>query len=103
MITPDQRALFHCWCREIAGHLVNSGVPVSEEMVKELVLLKLGNTKIVLGEKIAMRSSKYKPTGSALTIDDLRREFIAFDGLLLSMQAWAATDLNLELISPNEE
>jgi len=102
MITADQRALFHCWCREVAKHLVAGGVHVSEGMVKELVLQKLGNTVDLMGFKIAMRSSKYQPTENALSIDDMKRGFIAFDGLLLSLQAWAAADLNLQLISPNE-
>ena len=93
MITSDQQAMFHCWCRETAAHLKAGGVKnVSEATVKELVLLKLGNTVELMGFKIAMRSSKYKKIASQLTIQDVRRGFIAFDDLLTSFQAWAATD-----------
>jgi len=101
--TIDQNSLLHCWCREIATHLKEGGVPASETLVKELVLRTLGNTVEFLGEKIAMRSHQYKKMTSELSIKDLERGFIAMDELLTLIQAWASSDINLILKSPNEE
>jgi hypothetical protein len=97
MRSDPQNKCFHKWCRIISDHLKEGGSKVSEEMVKELVLLKLGNTTELLGEKIAMRSHKYKLIEAELTVPELKRDFISMSGLLALMEAWAATDLNLIL------
>ena len=94
----EQNAIFHAWCGLIALHLRNQDVPASADMVKELVLLKLGNTSMLLGEKVAMRSSKYKMTERELTVEDHKRGFICFVDLLTKIEAWAATDLQLDLV-----
>ncbi len=79
------------------------GAKVSEVMVKELVLLKLGNTTEFLGEKIAMRSHKYKLIEADLTVNELKHDFISMAGLLAMMEAWAATDLNLKLVREEDD
>ena len=93
----EQNALFHVWCEEIAEHLRAVKLPASSDMVKELILLKLGNTTEFLGEKVAMRSSKYKSTENELTIEDHRRGHICMVDLLTKIEAWAETDLSLQL------
>jgi hypothetical protein len=93
----EQNDCLHKWCRLIRDHLKEASVNLSEETVKELVLLKLGNTKEVFGEKIAMRSHKYKHLDSDLTPAELKRGDISMDALLNEIEAWTATDLNLNL------
>ena len=102
MRSLDQNAILHCWCREVSKALLEGGIAVSEAMVKELVKMLLGNTVAVLGVKVAMPTTKYKKTEAELTYSDLKNGFVSMDQLLTKMQAWAATDLNLELVSPNE-
>ena len=100
----EQNKIFHRWCRDIAKHLSDNGVnTASETMVKELVKMLLGNTTVFLDTKIAMPTSKYKLTENDLTIPELKNGFISMDQLLTKMQAWASTDLNLELKSINED
>ena len=98
MRSDPQNKCFHKWCRIISDHLKEGGSKVSEDMVKELVLLKLGNTTELLGEKIAMRSHKYKLIEAELTVTELKYDFVSMAGLLALMEAWAATDLNLKLV-----
>ena len=94
----EQNDCLHKWCRVIRDHLVSEGVRITEETVKELILLKLGNTKEILGEKVAMRSSKYKQYQSDLTEAEQRAGFISMNELLEKVVAWAAMDLNLNLV-----
>lgn len=98
MRSTDQNKIFHAWCGDIAEHLRAVHVPASQDMVKELVLLKLGNTVEILGEKVAMRSSKYKCSENDLTARDIQNDYISMAGLLTQMEAWAATDLDLILV-----
>ena len=98
----EQNDCLHKWCRVIRDHLVASGVNVTEETVKELVLLKLGNTKEVMGEKVAMRSHKYKQFQSDLSPQEIRAGHIAMDELLTKIEVWAATDLELSLVEDDE-
>jgi len=103
MRTLDQNAILHCWSREIAEFLHAGGVEnVSETTVKELLKATLGNTVDLLGTKVPMPTSKYKMSEHELTPSDLKRGFISMDQFLTSIQAWAATDIELELVSPNE-
>lgn len=104
MRTIPQNDIFHCFCREISAHLRAGGVEnVSEATVKELILLTLGNTVELLGTRVAMRSSKYKRSDEDLTDKDRKFELISMADLLTKMQVWAAADLGMELVSPNEE
>ena len=93
----EQNDILHVWCREILKHLLANGVWVTEETVKELILLKLGNTREVLGEKVAMRSSKYKRSDFYLTDAERRAGIISMDTLLNKIDAWASHDLGLIL------
>jgi len=100
----DQNAILHCWSREIAEFLKAGGVEnVSETTVKELLKATLGNTVELLGTRVPMPTSKYKKAEHELTPNELKRGFISFDQFLTHIQAWASADLNLELVSPNEE
>jgi len=104
MRSIDQNKLLHCWCREIAEFLKDGGVEnVSETTVKELLKATLGNTVDLLGTKVPMPTSKYKKSEHELTPSELKRDFISMDQFLILIQAWASSDINLELVSPNEE
>ena len=94
----EQNDKFHCMCRRIAKHCRENGANITEETAKELVLLKLGNTKELLGEKVAMRSKRYKRTRAEMTQAEVERGDIPMSELMDSITAWAATDLGLELI-----
>lgn len=101
--TLDQNALFHVFCGQISDHLISSGVKrVSPAMVKELIKMLLGNTTELMSTKIAMPTSSYKRSDEDLTQQEIDNGVISMTGLIDSMTVWAATDLNLELISPNE-
>ena len=76
---------------------------VSEAIIKGLVVTHLGNKVNRLGFDVPMGSSSYKMSEHELTPSDIKNGFFAFDELINRMVAWAATDLNLELVSPNEE
>ena len=111
MITPDQRALFHVWCRQISVALSEGGVEMfkelskkdAESLAKELIKMMLGNTVTTLGFKLAISTNDYVRSDEDLTEQHIKAGFISMDGLLTSIQAYAATDLNLELVSTNEE
>ena len=103
MRSLDQNAILHCWCRDVSEFLAAGGLSVSEAMIKEMIKMLLGNTADVLGTKVAMPTSKYKMSEHDLTPAELKRDYISMDQLLTKMQAWASTDINLELVSPNEE
>jgi len=102
MRTLDQNAILHCWCREVSEFLSDGGLNISEAMIKEMVKMLLGNTVDVLGTKVAMPTSKYKRADEDLTEKDIEKGMLSMDGLLTKMQAWSATDINLELVSPND-
>ena len=95
-----QNDCLHKWCRVIRDHINEDAgkVVITEETVKELVLLKLGNTKEIMGEKVAMRSSKYKHDDRDLTEAEINAGHISMSGLLMSMEVWAAHDLGLVLV-----
>jgi len=95
-----QNDCLHKWCRVIRDHINEDAgkVVITEETVKELVLLKLGNTRMVMGEKVAMRSSKYVHDDSDLTPEMRGANHISMSGLLMSMEVWANTDLGLVLV-----
>ena len=98
----EQNDCRHKWRRVIPSHLQDSGVAVSQDTVKELILLELGNTKRVkvpgLQERvIPMRSHQYKQMDFDLSEYDRKNNFISMNALLSRVEAWAATDLNLRL------
>ena len=105
MIDKEQQALFHCFCREIALH-----TRISEAMIKNIVKTKLGNVKVIsismagmiLNELEPMSTTKYKPFDTDLTEHDHKHNLISMNALILSMTAWASTDLGLQLKSTNE-
>ena len=99
MRTLDQNALFHVWCKEISNHLRASHVDASPKTVKELVKLTLGNTTELLGTTVAQSTTDYKRDDEDLTAHEHHHKLISFSDFLGKIQAWAATDLNLELSS----
>jgi len=99
----EQNALWHCHCRTIAQWLCDGGVPVSEAMIKELLKMTQGNTVDVLGTRVAVPTSLYKMSEHELTPKDIQNDFISFDQLIEKTVVYAATDLNLVLVSPNEK
>ena len=98
MRSLEQNDCFHKWVRVIGEHLRANKVPISDDSVKELCLLKLGNTREYMGEKVAMRSSKYKATEAELTPAERKAGLISMSELLSAMDVWAAMDLNLKLV-----
>lgn len=108
MRSLDQNAMFHAWCGVIANHLQARQVMVSKDSVKQLVLLNLGNTKLIdnvpgmPASFTSMGSSAYKKSASELTKNDHAMKFISMSELLTAMEAWAATDLD-GLILPREK
>ncbi len=84
--SPEQNEKFHCWCRIIAKHLQANGAKVSEAMVKELAKAEFMPVEITIGTKTRVVG---KPTKKC-TVDEMNT-------LMSEMQAWSATDLNLEL------
>jgi hypothetical protein len=103
MRSLDQNAIMHVWFREISEHLMSGGVRVSEKMIKEMCKVLLGNTTDVLGVEVAVPTEAYKMAEHELTPSDIKNDFISMDQFLTKIQAWAATDIRLELVSPNEE
>jgi len=103
MITPDQRALFHVWCRQISETYCLADLNISEKRTKELMKMMLGNSTPTFGFELAQSINDYVRSDEDLTEQHIKAGFISMDGLLTSIQAYAATDLNLELISTNEE
>ena len=99
----EQNSCFHKWCAVIGDHLRAGKVPISNDSVKELVLLKLGNTREYMGEKVAMRSSKYKQVEGELTSAELKAGLICMSELLSMMEVWAAMDLGLKLARDEDE
>ena len=100
--TDAQNACFHAWARAISNHLAKVGNYIDEESVKELCLSGLGNTKVKdvpgMGKKVvAMRSRFYPATDNDLPPSFRRRGYISFTELLGNVDAWAATDLGLNL------
>lgn len=98
----EQNDCLHKWCRVIRDHLKANGANVTEETVKELILSGLGNTKEIevpgLGKiSVAMRSHKYKQLPSDLSPAEKKAGHISMNELLCKVEAWAATDLNLDL------
>ena len=75
---------------------------ISEDTIKELVLLTLGNTIEVFGTKVAIRSRFYKRADEDLTEKELQLGIISMNDLLTKIQVWASVDLSLELKTPNE-
>ena len=85
--TPCQNDLFHPLCRQIAKHLSDSGAPTSEAMVKELVLHHFAPaTKYTRGGLVYSGPKR----SSGLSIEEM-------NDVISKMDAWAATDLNLDL------
>ena len=78
---------------------------MSEKISKVLVKMHLGNTLIIplVQEKIAMPTSSYKRTDEDLSQEELDRGELSMESFLTKIQAWCATDLSLELKSPNED
>lgn len=95
--STDQNAIMHAWFRQIADHMIE---PMSPEMIKGVVKQKLGNTIELMGEKVPMPTSSYKRADEDLTEEDHKNGFISMNGLLIKIDAWAATDLMLQLEQP---
>ena len=77
---------------------------MSEKISKELVKMHLGNTLIIplVQEKIAMPTSCYKRADEDLSQEELDRGTLSMESFLTKIVAWCATDLSLELKSPND-
>ena len=102
MRTNPQNDCLHKWSREIANHINAEKKVVTEETIKELILLKLGNTKEIMGEKVAMRSHKYRATDEELTAPERKAGHIAMNELLMAVEVWANMDLGLRLVRDEE-
>ena len=116
----DQNAVFHIWCREIAEHQnakVRAMTPeqivayveqfgerprlTSAKLIKGLVKYGCGNVldsiEGTMRGSVIMDTRDFKMTEAELTETDHRYNFISMDQFMTKVQAWAATDLGLEL------
>jgi hypothetical protein len=106
----EQNDLFHVRnraCKNRWNELVKQGregfeVLLTEETMKELLLLGFGNKRLINlpgGEDhaVAMRTSKYKATPADLTERERRQGFISMQDLITKIEVWAATELFLDL------
>lgn len=96
----EQNDLFHVVIRQIRKHLFDSGrgiveyedevssrrvrMPLDEQIVKDLVKQTLGTVFVVMGKRIAKPTAKYEPH--------------EMWNLLQKIDAWAATDLGLQIV-----
>lgn len=100
--TLEQNDCFHKWCRVIAEHLTKNNAPMNEDTVKDLILIGLGNSKEFtvpgLGtHAVPMRSKRYRDVDSSLSPSHRREGWVSMHELLGRVEAWAATDLGLDL------
>jgi hypothetical protein len=98
MRSNEQNDCFHKWCAVIGAHLRANKVAISDESVKELCLIKLGNTREFYGVRVPMRSSKYKATEAELSPAERSAGIVSMSELLSMMDVWAAFDLDLKLV-----
>lgn len=101
--TSEQNKLLHAFFGEIAEFLNEGGVRCSPGMVKELCKMTLGNTTHFLGSTIAMPTGLYPRADEDITNAQRRLGLISMEEFITKIIAWAATDINLVLESPNEE
>lgn len=81
--SPEQKGLFYAWIREITKHLNEARLRVTESQIKELIKDQFGPSETVLNYKVQISTEDYK--------------WDEMSDMLMQIQAWAATDLNLEL------
>tara|TARA_R110000782_G_scaffold33535_3_gene80768 strand:+ start:226 stop:540 length:315 start_codon:yes stop_codon:yes gene_type:complete len=98
MRSLPQNKCFHKWCEVIGEHLRANKVAITNESVKEVCLIKLGNTREFYGVTVPMRSSKYKETEAELSPAARKAGLISMSELLSMMEVWAAMDLQLNLV-----
>ncbi len=95
MKTPNQFKCFHAWCGEVAAvcdRLWLMGDP--KTVIKELVKEVYGNGCKAKG---GMSTNDYPATPADMTEEEWREGVVSMSEMLAEMEAWAATDLNLEL------
>ena len=116
----DQNAVLNIWCREIVEHqnaqvkgMSSEAIGIyriqhgerpkltSAKLIKGLVKYCLGNVfeakHSTLTGPVVMSTRDYKMTEAELTETDRKHGFIPMDEFMGKIQAWAATDLGLEL------
>jgi len=86
----------------ISEHLTKNNAPINEDTVKDLILIGLGNSKEItvpgLGtHAVPMRSKRYRDVDSSLSPTHRREGWVSMHELLGRVEAWAATDLGLDL------
>jgi hypothetical protein len=82
----------------IEGYLDNPN-PELEQRIRRGIAHFRGDTKI----QVAMRSSQYKQSASDLSPAEQRQGIISMNELLTKVEAWAATDLGLNLVKESND
>lgn len=81
--SQNQKGLFYAWITEITEHLNEAGVKVSQATVKALVVRQFGPKVELFNETLDVSTEEYK--------------WGEMSDMLSEIQAWAATDISLQL------
>tara|TARA_A100001035_G_scaffold279754_1_gene282108 strand:+ start:61 stop:468 length:408 start_codon:yes stop_codon:yes gene_type:complete len=91
-IKADSDPLFNRFLDLIEGYLKNPDPDVGRRIERGIAYFR-GDEKV----EVAMRSSQYKQLESDLSVAEQREGIISMNELLTKVEAWAATDLGLNL------
>ena len=91
-IKADSDLLFNRFLDLIEGYLNNPDPDVERRIERGIAYFR-GYEKV----EVAMRSSQYKQLESDLSVAEQREGIISMNELLTKVEAWAATDLGLNL------
>ncbi len=100
----SQNAIFHVWCKDASDHLIEAGIdPMNEDITKQIFKQLLGNTSEVFGLVVTVSTTKYTHDDRDLTQEQIEAGEISMEEFLTKVVVWCATEINLVLVSPNEE
>jgi len=81
--SPQQKGLIHVWIRQITNHLNAARIRITENEIKAMVKSAYGPKKLIFDTTILVSTEDYSHE--------------EMEAVLTQTQAWAATDLSLEL------
>jgi hypothetical protein len=87
--SPGQKGLMYAWITEITEHLNKAGVKVSKSTVKALLVRHFGPKVELFNEQLDVSTEEYSHE--------------EMSDMLSEIQAWAATDLSLQLFVKGEK
>lgn len=92
MPTQEQRALFHKYCSLIADHLIERGIPL-EKMVTPSLPTPVHIVKEMVKSNLGIKSTEQLAIHSGLAYEGET----TYPDLIQAVEAWASTDLQLDL------